>query len=546
MRINTNINAIMIRNELTSHSKSIDMISERLSSGKRINRAADDAAGLAISERMTSDIKGSAQAIRNANDGIAFMQTAEGALSQIETMLQRSRELVIQGANGTNSAGNKAIIQQEIEQVSLGIKDILRGTTFNNQDTFVDASELTGNVGLEFWLKNSWVPESSKLIEDHFGITGRGQNIELVYTGDGVGNTLASVSFTGFDASFGGSKTLKLNVDPADFIASGYPSGDATSFTQDRIIAHEVVHAVMAVNMDMSVLPGWFTEGAAEFIHGADDRVSGDIGAGSASAFVSGTTLKTTPGSPSGSAPYSLSYVAVRMLDEAIRSNGGNGIKDIMTGLATGGDFSTLINAHTGDTLATFETSVSNDGASFIDTKMNLSDADTGSIHGSDFGNDAKSSIDVISNQAVADDPNLLNLTGLTANEEETTIGFQLGSTDASRIVMDKLLINIDALSGTGAKVTDTEDALEKIDIALKAVSKHQGILGTFQNRLGHSINSLRVFHEQTSTARSVIIDADFAKETTALSRSQVITQAAQAMLAQANSQPQQVLSLLQ
>lgn len=110
MRINTNINSLMIRNELTSHNNAVQQASERLTSGKRINSAADDAAGLSISQRMTSDIMGSAQGIRNAIDGISYMQTAEGALQQVSSMLQRSRELILQGANGTNTAGNKAII----------------------------------------------------------------------------------------------------------------------------------------------------------------------------------------------------------------------------------------------------------------------------------------------------------------------------------------------------------------------------------------------------------------------------------------------------
>lgn len=561
MRINTNINAIMIRNELSSHNKSIDTSTERLSSGKRINRAADDAAGLAISERMTSDIKGSAQAIRNAIDGISFMQTAEGALSQINNMLQRSRELVLQGANGTNSAVNKAIIQQEVEQISMGIKDILRGTSFNNQDAFVDAASLEGKEALEFWLENSWIPESSRLIEDHFGLNAKGSRIELTYEGDGPGGASASVSWTTTVPA----SNLKLNIDLADFPLSGYPSGDGNT-EQDRIIAHEVVHGVMAVNMNMSALPGWFTEGAAEIIHGADERVIGDIaGAGSISnLFTTANLAPAAVGSPgSGTNPnanpsrgYSVGYVAVKLLDQAIKDNGkSDGLKAMMADLQTKtssgslgaiSDFEDSILSLTG--ASAFYTSVTSIStvADLQAANVNLSDSDTGSIHGSDYGNESKSALDVISNEAVADDPNDLQITGLSEATEQTQIGFQLGSTRASRIVMDKILVNVDAISVQGIEVTDPPDALEKLDLALKTVAEHQGRLGALQNRLGHSVNNLRVFNEQTSTERSVIVDADFAKETTSLSRSQVITQAAQAMLSQANSTPQQVLSLLQ
>ncbi len=544
MCINTNLSSIMARNELTSHNRSIETASERLSSGSRINRAADDAAGLAISERMTSDIRGTKQGIRNAMDGIGFLQTAGGALSQITNLLQRSRELVLQGANGTNSAGNKAIIQQEIDQISIGIKDIIEGTSFNGQRSLADSSQLSGTAELEFWLKTSWVPESGQLIEDNFGLSARAQQIELEFAGDGPGGTLAYVSWTGFNAGFGGSTTLKLTIDLDDFVSSGYPSGDATSFTQDRIIAHEVVHAVMAANMDMSALPGWFTEGAAEFIHGADDRVTGDLAAaGSSGALMVSGNLKTTAGSPAGSAGYSVGFVATRMLDAA----SGGGIKAIMTSLAAGNTFDAAIAANTAfASQAAFETDVLANGANYIDTVMNLSDADTGSIHGSDYGGSVKSSLDVISNSAVANNPNALQLTGLSTSTSDTTIGFQLGSSKASQIIMDRIFINTDAISVSAIKVTDTEDALTQIDAAIQTVSKHQGTLGALENRLGYSINNLRRFTELTSVARSTIIDADFSKESSQLSRSQVLTQAAQAMLAQANSSSQQVLHLLQ
>ncbi|NQZ29746.1 MAG: flagellinolysin [Oceanospirillaceae bacterium] len=558
MRINTNINSIMARNNLTLHNQSIEQASERLSSGKRINSAADDAAGLAISQRMTSDIRGSAQGIRNAIDGISYMQTAEGALKQVVNMLQRSRELILQGANGTNSAGNKAIIQQEIEQISLGIKDILVGTSFNNQDVFDNATELTGKAALEFWLETSWIPESSKLIEDHFGLNGKGKSIELVYTGDGPGGVLASVSWT---SSGGVGDNLKLNIDPDDFPTTGYPSGDGST-NQDRVIAHEAVHAVMAVNMNMSAIPGWFTEGAAEFIHGADDRVNGDIAAatGISNLFVSANFLSNTAGSPSNSAGYSVGYVAVRMLDQQIKDEGNaDGIKALMAELVTRtqastltsmGDFNAAVDSLIpATTSAAFYTSVTGGAAStYISAHMNLTDDDTGSIHGSDYGGDVKSAIDVINNEPIQKGANDLQLTGLSARSEggDTTISFQLGGNEANRIVMDRIFVDNEAISVSSITVADTEDALTKIDHAIQTISKHQGTLGAFQNRLNHSVNSLRVFNEQTSAARSTIMDADIAQETSVLTRSQVLMQAAQSMLAQANSQPQQVLSLLQ
>lgn len=425
---------------------------------------------------------------------------------------------------------------------------------------FDSATDLTGKAALEYWLETSWVPESSKLIEENFGINAKGAEIELVYQGDGPGGVLASVGWTNSGPN-GTGQSLKLNVDEADFPTTGYPSGDGP-ILQDRVIAHEAVHAVMAVNMNMAALPGWFTEGAAEFIHGADGRLNGDLAAagGTAGLFTTGNFQTSSVGSPPGSPGYSVGYVAVKMLDQAIKDNGNaDGIKALMTdltnktqagGLTTIGHFEASIDSLIAGSHFAFYVDVTTPATvdTFIANHMNLTDDDTGSIIGSDYGNDSKNAEDVISNDPIEKGANDLKLTGLAARDEggEATIGFQLGATEESRIVMDRIFVDNEQISVSSIKVTDTEHALQQIDRAIKTVSEHQGMLGAFQNRLEHSVNNLRVFNEQTSAARSTILDADFAKETSKLSRSQVLVQAGQSMLAQANSQPQQVLSLLQ
>lgn len=548
MRINSNINSILIRNDLNGHSLVLDNAAQRLASGRRINSAADDAAGLAISERMRSDIRGTAQGIRNATDGMSLIQTTEGALSNVVNMLQRSRELVLQAANGVNSAGNKAVIQQEVDQISQGISNILSTTRFNGQSVFsygIDPADLTGIAELEYWLSTSWIPESSKLIEDSFGLNARGQSIELTYDSDGAGGVAAYVAWTGFDAVYGGSTSLKLAIDLEDFELAGYPSGNAGGIKQDRIIAHEVVHAVMASNMDMANLPGWFTEGAAEFIHGADLRVSNDLAAvGSGNLMVS-ANLKTTPGSPTGataSLGYSAGYVATRMLDAA--STGG--IKAIMLSLKGGLSFSAAITANTSfANQAAFETDVLAQGQNYIDSTMNITDTDTGSVHGSDYAGVVKSNEDVISNLPIVGSATDLQLTGLSIDSStsgEADITIKLGN---DSLLLNRILIDKEAISVSTLEVTDTEAALGLVDAAIAKVSEHQGTLGAYSNRLNHVVNSLSVFSEQTSAARSRIVDADYARESSALTRVQVLMQAAQAMLAQSNARPAQVMQLL-
>ncbi|EPJ50022.1 MAG: hypothetical protein OFPI_21320 [Osedax symbiont Rs2] len=249
------------------------------------------------------------------------------------------------------------------------------------------------------------------------------------------------------------------------------------------------------------------------------------------------------------------------MLDQQIKDNGNaDGIKALMADLeaktALGtltaiGNFELSITSLTGSIHSDFYTDVTTSATvdAFILANMNLTDQDTGSVHGSDYaGNAAKSALDVISNLPITGTSNDLKLTGLSARIEggDTTIAFQLGGATENRIVMDRIFVDSEAISGSSIKVTDTEVALANIDDSIQMVSRHQGTLGAYQNRLEHSINNLRVFNQQVSAARSSIVDADMAKEASALSRNQVLKQAAQAMLSQANSSPQQVLNLLQ
>ncbi len=144
--IGTNSSALRATNASASSSKALSTAMERLSTGKRINSAKDDAAGLAISSQMTAQIKGMTQGIRNANDGISMAQTAEGALSEVTNMLQRMRELTVQGLNGTNDSKAQANIKTEIDQLGLQINDVITKTQFNGKDLFSASAPATVSI----------------------------------------------------------------------------------------------------------------------------------------------------------------------------------------------------------------------------------------------------------------------------------------------------------------------------------------------------------------------------------------------------------------
>ena len=149
MRINTNVAALNSYNQLNNTNQNMEKSLERLSSGSRINRAADDAAGLAISEKMTSQVKGLAQAQRNAQDGISMIQTAEGALKETHSILQRMRELSVQAANDSNTDGDRTEIQNEMDQLHNEITRIADTTEFNTKE-LLDGSLSAGTAALTF------------------------------------------------------------------------------------------------------------------------------------------------------------------------------------------------------------------------------------------------------------------------------------------------------------------------------------------------------------------------------------------------------------
>ncbi len=289
LSINTNIGALNSSRHLSMTETNLSRSLERLSSGLRINSAKDDAAGLAISERMTSQIRGLNQATRNANDGVSMLQTADGALSSISGSLQRVRELSIQAANSTNSLSDKKALQEEANQLIQEIERVSSTTAFNNEKIFdFTSSSVLGDsnqLAVIYGLQNSWLEQAENMIQQYYGITADGADIsiELTTFSDSAGQTAARVVGS-IPGSFTGKATdVKLQIDMSDFTPPNLPNGGTAPFYNDRIIAHEMVHAVMYRSMNVASMfnpavdQTWFLEGAAEFIHGADERLQTSI-----------------------------------------------------------------------------------------------------------------------------------------------------------------------------------------------------------------------------------------------------------------------------
>jgi len=279
MRVNTNINSIFAQRMSNTSQLQQNEAMTRLSSGLRINSAKDDAAGLAISDGFTSKIRGMTQAIRNTNDGISALQTADGSLGSIVSNLQRIRELSVQASNGTLSVSNRSALQQEAAQLMAEIDGVADKTEFNGVKLF-ERNKLPDHVDetkqfVTDQLFTNWFAESEKMITQSFGLTVTDkQEMSLVFDDDPNAKFAATVSYSASDDdSLSRAQKQTLTIYTKSFPIGKAPDGGFSPQFSDRIIAHEMVHAVMGRTMDMDALPTWFKEGAAELIQGADESV---------------------------------------------------------------------------------------------------------------------------------------------------------------------------------------------------------------------------------------------------------------------------------
>ncbi len=574
LSVNTNVASLNAQRNLNSSQTLLGKAIQRLSSGLRINSAADDAAGLAISDRFTTQISGLNQAARNANDGISMLQTADGALSTVSQALQRVRELAVQAANGTNSDADRAALQLEVSQLTSEVDRVGRTTTFNGEKIFgQDESSAVGNtdqLAVQDGLKSGWLSSAEDLIKQYYGIQANGNPIKIEFDtfSDGPGGTLARVS-TSVGAS-GIGQNITLQVDMKDFVPANPPNGGSAPFYNDRILTHEMTHAVMDATMNVGSFFSnnqvFFMEGTAELMHGADERLYGDIGgaggAGIGSVMSKVADWGTTWGGTS--ADYSAAYAGMRYLDEKIKAAGGSGIKDVTTYLAADSTRTldqALQNATHGafTGFSDFKTKFSADGAAYIGNLLSsgsLTDADTGAIGGANAsGGTVRTAASVVPDTATRSGDDQLegfketwekvaaaSSTDASANRKTLQIGANVNENlDVSTFAM-----NGKALDIMDANVaTDANSVIQKMDRALDYINARRADLGAELGRLDSVTANLSASVESMSASRSRILDTDFATETASLTRQQILQQAGTAMLAQANSGPQQVLQLL-
>jgi flagellin len=557
LSINNNTLSLQAQRRLAEHTADASNTIAKLSSGSRIGAALDDPAGQAISERMSSQLRGMSQVMRNINDGTSMLQVADSAMASIGDSLQRLRELAVQSGSGAMSDTDRGALQQETTQILAQISDVGKTTQFNGQTLFSqDTSSIGGDAKVRKvidGLKTGWLGNAEAMIKKYYGIEGDGADLKLNLSAidDGQWNVLASVS--GSTESNGKVGTLSLNLDMSDF-GSGDTAdgGTSSSFYNDRTIAHEMVHAVMDRSMNMVSLPKWFKEGTAELIQGADERLAGAIAGGGVAAVVTGAAASD----PS----YEGAYAASRYLHDQLKKFGvEGGMKGLMTYLHEhqSANLDTALSAVTNNNIASasaFMSDFQTNGAAFIGT-MNLTNADTGAIGGLDAdGGPLRNAKDVVYDigYTSADKPlesfkfdfnGLDKSAGAGVNRMQIQVG--AGTSKDDLINLEFSAMNSSALGLSDLDMKKTAVALLHIDQAIDFVDKQRVVVGAASNRLDAVAANTQTSSINLAASQSRIQDVDYASTTAKLTRSQILQQAASAMLTQANGQPSAVLALL-
>jgi flagellin len=641
--VNTNVKSLLAQDSLMKSGRAMATTMECLSTGNRINSAKDDAAGLSISNRMDSQIRGLTMAVKNANDGISLMQTAEGALDEVTNSLQRMRELAVQAANGTNSALDRAALDAEVQQLKSEIDRTAKTTQFNSinllDGSFKNKQLQIGDDANEI-LKIGIA--GAKVSDLGMGTGATGGNV-FIGGRRGFSDTATAIS-TKFLS--GGSMSLVINGTIINAIQAN------TSGANNTVL--DINDAVVAINNSRSsVTASAFNEITAAY---AGSGVIGSTGEFtilvSATDSGSQTTIKVTNtanmqelvdkiNSVGGEATVQArvndegklvlfnNSGATMTVTDATGQNAAIGMNQAV-GFLTGGIFRGMLKleSHT-DNPVSISAVAKNGAATLTDNAVNtalrtLGLAQVGAIRSGDYQNSvqAGSSTEVFKDaytyegaaitasttEWMAGEVKINGVdiyrsgqeTNTTAKKvqlinsfaDETGVFASYGSNSSGSTVITLNSVNNRPISvdlgnqvitsayggyashglnainvgdsfydattptsggGSGSSITglnvlstsSSTDAIKAIDNAIEQVSQSRANLGAYQNRLIATVNNLTNVVTNTEQSKSRIMDTDYSKETTKLARSQIIQQAATAMLAQANQQPQMVMSLL-
>lgn len=488
--INTNVASLNTQRQLNTSQGSLATSLQRLSSGLRINSAKDDAAGLAISERMSSQIRGQDQARRNANDGISLAQTAEGALQSAGDILQRIRELAVQSSNATNSASDRQALNAEVNQLTAELDRIAKTTEFNGSK-LLDGSFTTATFQIGANAGQTIQATTANFSTNQYG-------------GYRIGAQVAANSGAKGDLTPGSTAfSLASSAAAANRVAGGTVTinGAAGSAAVAIPVGASAKAAVQLINTE-SGTTGVTASAKTEFdIDFSVPNVSYkfDITSDNSAAITISFTIGEENTDGLAAAVNAFNDVSSKTGVSARVNDDGNGI----TLLNSFGENITIANAASGSNTAVIGGTSTAAGETAIGTGQLVLDSDR----------------------------------SFSVSAPNTTDFFNNVSAAAQLQKVSELDVS---------SVDSAQRTLAIADAALTAINSQRARFGALQARFESTISNLQISSENLSAARSRIRDTDFAAETANLTRAQILQQAGTAMLAQANALPQRVLSLLQ
>ncbi len=519
--LNTNMPSLNTQRHLAKAQNNLNNSLQRLSSGLRINTAKDDAAGLAISQRMTAQIRGLNVAQRNANDGVSMAQTAEGALSEMGDILQRVRELAVQSANATNSAGDRKSLNDEVNQLVAELNRFANTTEFNgmkllNGDNSVAAFQIGANANqtitattTDFRTNKYGSYQVGNATATADGATaGKGVSISNAVTGA----TSSSLQVTGAAVSAAG--TMTLNGPNASGSVSLSVSDSAADIAS-KINSQDLTGVKATARTETMI---GFTTG--NYVVEISTTNATSNSANTATAQISFSVL----GTPSvGSSAEALTDAVNAFNEQSSKTGITAKLNDTKTAIILENDEGKNINVTFKSSNTIYMGNVSTGQSAAVSVS---------STSGKTFTAAGQVTLDASRSYSIA------TSTGLNVQA-----GVLSGGSAGGGATIASELQRVDSLDITTVK--GANDAIHIVDQAIDSVNAQRAKYGALQNRFESTISNLATSSENVSAARSRIQDTDFASETANLSRSQVLQQAATSMLAQANQLPNNVLTLL-
>ena len=648
MVISHNLQAMNAQRQLGNVSTDIAKNTEKLSSGYRINRAADDAAGLSISEKMRKQIRGLSQASENSQHGVSFVQIADGALTEVHDMLDRMVELTVQAANGTNSSFDRSAIQKEIDQLTKEINRVQETTQFNKIPVFsenghspdegiynsniisaaildtgsskftfayidstgntVNTQETTAtgkvNSGLnkDFadFVVNAASSAAAKITSAYPSLATASSNVTIglnVQNIDGPNGTLASAQLSMRYTNAWTQMTYTMNIDSSDYNPASFDTmSDAQKADLAATIAHEMTHLIMQDTLTGGMIgdnrfPTWFIEGTAQTSSGDGGWVYNGIGASTDNASIKSYMSKLD------SLPYGAGYLATmalgyevakvqnpastivpstikdgldKLFDTLVKQGQNQNLSDAIK-IATNNKYSSLSDFET--KFKSGESVLLSDVKSILTQKNNAVNPESGSLLASSLG-EAQSetfkpskltgssnvyeldpSATAFANSFGAGFPTVPQPVrgarhGVSEGGEDINVHAGADADMTNKIAIKRYDISAMAIfDGDKVDVMTEDSATKSIDIvgmAKERVSRVRSYYGAIQNRLEHTIKNLDNVVENTTAAESQIRDTDMASEMVKYTKNNILKQAGQSMLTQANQSTQGVMSLLQ